>query len=181
MTSPAPFEVDDAVILLLGAPSRSPALRDRISGITRLEKLLFLLDKETPIGGRLTEHPEFIPHNFGPFSAKVYQAVETLEAANLITDSATLSPSGEDSWETDEIIGEDTSAKYTTRDFRLTDRGRQYYKALLEELTGDTEEIVQGLKDKFGGIPLRSLIRYVYVRHEDFTGNSLIRDDVLGK
>ena len=37
-----PVEVDDAIVLLLGAPSDSLARHGRIDGITRLEKLIFL-------------------------------------------------------------------------------------------------------------------------------------------
>lgn len=173
------FEVDDAIILLLGAPASSPSLRDRIEGITRLEKLVFVLERETRVGKLLTEKPEFIAHNFGPFSAKVYQAVDTLEAAELITDSATLAASREDSWETDEIIGDEPGNDYTTRDFELTDLGRKYYRALISELPKGTEKEVTEFKDRFAVLPLRQLIRYVYTRYEDFTTKSLIRDDIL--
>jgi hypothetical protein len=181
MTETPLFEVDDAIVLILGAPAKSPALRDRVSGITRLEKLFFLLDVETPIGSRLTEAAGFVPHNFGPFSAAVYQAVETLEAAGLISDSASLSASAEDSWESEQLIDDVPSNRFTTRDVELTPKGRRYYEALLRELPPDTEQIVQDLKDKFGGLPLRQLIRYVYTRHEDYTTKSVIRDEILGK
>lgn len=177
----ATFEVDDAIVLLLGAPAGSPTLRDRIEGITRLEKLVFLLEQETELGHLLTERPDFIAHNFGPFSAKVYQAVETLEAADLITDSAALSPTEEDSWESDQIIGEEPATSYTTRDFELTDLGRRYYRALIDELPPGSESAVAEFKDQFGGLPLRHLIRYVYSRYPDLTDKSLIRDEIMGR
>jgi hypothetical protein len=181
MTDTPAFEVDDAIVLILGAPARSPALRDRVSGITRLEKLFFLLNVETPIGARLTEPAGFVPHNFGPFSAAVYQAVETLEAAGLISDSTSLSASTEDSWESEELIDDLPASRFTTRDLELTDKGRRYYEALLRELPKDTEQIVREVKDKFGGLPLRQLIRYVYTRHEAYTVKSVIRDEILGR
>ena len=43
------FEVDDAIVLLLGAPSKLPQLAGRMQGVTRLEKLIFLLDQETSL------------------------------------------------------------------------------------------------------------------------------------
>jgi len=175
------FEVDDAIVLLLGAPAQSPSLRGRIEGITRLEKLVFLLERETELGKLLTEPPEFEPHNFGPFSAKVYQAVETLESADLITDSAVLAPTEEDSWESDQLIGEEPATAFTTRDFELTDLGRRYYNALLSELPSNTEAVLQAFKDRFAGLPLRQLIRYVYTRYDDQTTKSVIRDQILGK
>ncbi len=49
-SSKVELEVDDVIVLLLGAPSKAPALQNRIEGVTRLEKLIFLLKQETPIG-----------------------------------------------------------------------------------------------------------------------------------
>lgn len=66
----AEVEVDDAIVLLLGAPSDRSKTADRIEGITRLEKLLFLLNQEADVSDLLTEDPEFHSHNFGQFSAK---------------------------------------------------------------------------------------------------------------
>jgi hypothetical protein len=181
MAGEVEFEVDDAIVLLLGAPSRSPSLRGRIEGITRLEKLVFLLEQETEVGKLLTERPEFQAHNFGPFSAKVYQAVETLESADLITDSATLSPTEEDSWEADQLIGDEPATAYTTRDFELTPLGERYYAALLAELPKGTEQRLKTFKDQFAGLPLRQLVRYVYTRYPDLTEKSLIRKQILGR
>ncbi len=181
MTESVPFEVDDAIVLLLGAPAKSPALRGRLEGITRLEKLVFLLEQETPLGSYLTEQPDFLAYNFGPFSQKVYQAIETLSAAGLIQDSSSISATEEDSWEAGEIIGEQPDARYTTRDFELTPRGHKYYNALLKELPPATERIVENLKNQLAGLPLRQLIRYVYTRHPKLTERSVIRDQILGR
>jgi hypothetical protein len=181
MTNPVPFEVDDAIVLLLGAPANSPILQGRLPGITRLEKLVFLLERETPLGQRMTEPLDFIAHNFGPFSQKVYQGIEMLSSAGLVTDSAAVAATEEDSWESDEIIGDNPDTRYTTRDFELTNRGRQYYKAFLAELPDDTEAIVSEIKNRFGGLPLRQLIRYVYTRYPDLTERSLIKEQILGQ
>ena len=134
MTDPPRFEVDDAIVLLLGAPARSPTLRDRISGVTRIEKLFFLLDVETPIGSRLTEVAGFVPHNFGPFSAAVYQAVETLEAAGLISDSASLPASAEDSWESDELIDDLPGNRFHNPRLRTHRKGTSVLQGLAPRL-----------------------------------------------
>jgi hypothetical protein len=182
MTTEAPFEVDDAIVLLLGAPTKLRELDGRIEGITRLEKLIFLFERETELKDLLDDDLEFYAHNFGPFSKQVYQAVEVLEAAKLITDSAKLSNNNEDAWETEELIGDQPDAPYTTRNFELTERGRRYYNALREQfLSDERERDLTVFKEKFGSIPLRQLIRYVYKRYDDQTVNSLIRDQVLGE
>jgi uncharacterized protein len=175
------FEVDDAIVLLLGAPSKLPQLADRMQGVTRLEKLIFLLERETSLRDLLTEKPEFIAYNFGPFSTKVYQAVDTLQAAGLITDSAASTPSEEDSWESYAAIDDSPlDDPYATRDFKLTQRGRRYYDALVKQLPPEAVQELSQLKARFGSLPLRQLVRYVYERYPAYTERSLIRDEIIG-
>ena len=45
-STPTPIEVDDAIVMILGAPSDAPTLQGRIEGITRLEKLVFCYRKK---------------------------------------------------------------------------------------------------------------------------------------
>jgi len=174
------LETDDAIVLLLGAPGTTERDRGRVDGITRLEKLLFLLENETEAANWIKDKADFRSDNFGPFSAKAYQEIETLTTYGLVNDSATLSESAEDTWETENIIGEDTPEPYATRNLELTEKGQRYYAALLRELPRDAEDVVSKLKRRFGSIPLRRLIRYVYQRHPEFTDRSIIRDEILG-
>ena len=174
------LEIDDAIVLLLGAPGLTEQDRGRMEGITRLEKLLFLLEKETDATSWLKEDAGFSSNNFGPFSAKAYQEIEMLTSAGLVEDSAKLTDSAEDTWETENIIGEKPADPYATRDLSLTDKGSRYYKALLSELPEGAEGVVGELKRRFGSMPLRRLIRYVYQRYPDFTDKSIIRDEILG-
>jgi uncharacterized protein len=181
----SPLEVDDAVVLLLGAPSRMPQLAGRLQGVTRLEKMIFLLERETSLRNLLTEDGGFTAYNFGPFSAKVYQAVDTLTAAKLITDSATASDTTADSWERFAAIDDSEDAPpedpYATRDFALTDRGRRYYDALVRQLPSAAVDELAKFKARFASLPLRQLVRYVYQRYPDYTERSLIRDEILGR
>jgi uncharacterized protein len=174
-----PVEVDDAIVLLLGAPSESLALRGRIEGITRLEKLIFLLENETDLQELLDETAGFEAHNFGPFSSKIYQAVDTLTAAGLVEDSAELASSSEDSWESEEVVGTRPADPYATRNFTLTERGRRYYEALVNELPQSTQKMLTDFKARFGALPLRQLIRYVYKKYPAFTHKSVIRNEIL--
>jgi hypothetical protein len=177
------LEIDDAIVLLLGAPSRIRRLSGRIDGVTRLEKLIFLLERETSAKEWIVEDAEFTAHNFGPFSSKVYQAVDMLSAAEIIEDTGATSDTEEDTWEINNVVGELPVANdpYVTRDFTLTERGWRYYKALLQGLPDGALEELTGFKNRFAPLPLRQLVRYVYQRYEDFTHKSLIRDEVLGR
>lgn len=182
MPGPSPMEVDDAIVLLLGAPALADRNPGTIRGITRLEKLVFLLERETSAKDWLTEEADFKAYNFGPFASKVYQAVDKLSAANIITDSSKPATTVDDTWEENNIIGELSAANdlYATRDFSLTERGKRYYEALVRELGPNAVDELSIFKSKFANVPLRQLIRYVYLRYPAFTTKSVIRRDILG-
>jgi uncharacterized protein len=171
------IETDDLVVLVLGAPGPPGQPGGRIEGITRLEKLIFLIEQEQKPQW-LDEDVGFESDKFGPFSSKIYAAVDTLSAAGLLEDSGSFTPSREeDAWEAEHIIGAQT--QYATRNFELTDKGQRYYQALLRELPEGVEADLSEFKKRFAAVPLRQLIRYVYERHPDYTDKSIIRDDVL--
>lgn len=179
MATPAPLEIDDAIVLVLGAPGG----KDKpgyMEGVTRLEKLIFLLERETPVSDWMTEKADFRSWRFGPFSAKVYEAADTLAAAGMIRDSASNASNAEDRWESlNALVDEEDLDPYTTRTFELTDRGERYYAALLDELPAGAEQVLDGFKQKFARQPLRQLVRYVYQRYPQFTEKSEIRDQIL--
>ncbi|BBH16802.1 hypothetical protein Back2_10890 [Nocardioides baekrokdamisoli] len=183
MSNKPEMGIDDAIVLLLGAPGSPGSVPGRLNGITRLEKLVFLLEKETQAPEWLTEEANFEPYNFGPFSAEVYKAVDMLSAAKLVVDSGSKAASDEDTWEQRNMIGGELAGDdpYATRDFELTDRGWRYFHALAAELPDGAIEDVAGLKQRFARLPLRQLVRYVYQRYEDYTTKSIIRDDILGR
>ena len=176
------FEVDDAIVLLLGSDPGHAERRGEIRGITRLEKLVFLLEQETEAAAAMTEAAEYRAHHYGPFSQKVYQAIEVLRAAGLIEDSAQATATNEDQSEYARVAGNDAApAPYSTRDFRLTEDGRHYYRALVAELPRQVTADAERLRKQFAGWPLRRLIRYVYEAYDEFTTNSRIRGEVLNE
>jgi hypothetical protein len=179
MARDQPFETDDAIVLVLGAPGGKER-QGYLEGVTRLEKLIFLLERETPVQDWITEKADFMSYRFGPFSSKVYQAADTLAAAGLIRDSANPAKDEEDDWESlSALIDREDLLPYSTRTFELTDRGRKYYDALLSELPPEAERVLTDFKTRFGRLPLRQLVRYVYERYPQFTDQSEIRDDIL--
>lgn len=77
-TEPLEIETDDTIVLVLGAPGgkRTVGLT-RGTGVTPLEKLIFLLVRETPAREWMTDKADFRSWRFGPFSSKVYEAADT--------------------------------------------------------------------------------------------------------
>lgn len=174
------LEIDDVIVLLLGCPTAKPELKNKLSGITRLEKIVFLIEKETSLAELLDEDAKFVPYNFGPFSATVYQAVDALSGYGLLEDSRSIADNTEDSWEQISVIGVRCPDPYATRDFKLTEKGMRYYLALTEEVSKEQIDELTNLKEHFGSIPLRQLVRYVYQKYPEMTEISIIRDEVLG-
>ncbi len=180
MTTKQIFEIDDLIVILLGSPTRSQSLRNRLNGVTRLEKLIFLLETETELPKVLTESPEYEPYNYGPFSKKVYESLDMLAAAGLLKVSGSGASEG-DALEASEILGsmDSSDEPYAERQFELTPLGRKYYEAVAEELPEWVVPQVSKFKDSFGMLSLRQLVRYVYENHPDMITKSLIRDQVL--
>lgn len=73
----------DLMLLLLYAPDHTGLEARAMHGITRLEKLLFLLEMEGGLA-RLDERYQFEAYRFGPFSSEVYDVIEALQGWELV-------------------------------------------------------------------------------------------------
>lgn len=166
----------DLVLLLLAAPTRVGDAVDQIRGITRLEKLLFLADKEAQVQEHILERLRFVPYHYGPYSREVYQAVELLEEAGLLLDLRGYNPDTVDDME--ELTVGITEEEAVERCFFLTDDGRDVAR-LLGARHPQLFHAMGALKDNYAGMSLRELIRYVYHKYPTYAERSKIRDQVL--
>jgi hypothetical protein len=183
----------DLLLLLVGLDTGSVG----IGGITRLQKLLFLLAEEE--GLRPTDGGyEFEAYKAGPYSPKLYDDLEFLENLGLLHAEVTSEASAAEAEEVDrlsfdhlmgrdverstdgEVDGIASADTYEERRFRLTDDGRQRIEHLLE--SGDFIPVVnkiRRIKSKYGKYSLNDLLYYVYTRYPEMTTESQIRDTVL--
>lgn len=171
------IDAEDVLLLIFEANERLFGAKS-FRGITRLEKLVFLLRHETKFTGILTFF-EFQPDNFGPFSKKVYECLDILENYGLLEfSSKTYGSAYADAGETrlrEEIRESDEDAqKITERIFTLTEDGRTVAKALvLDYVTPSDKAAVDRIVSRFGRMPLKQLIRYVYNNYPETTVNSI--------
>ena len=169
----------DVILVLLRFSERDS--RDGwFHGITRMEKIIFLLQQERDLDRWIKDDkPAFTAYKLGPYSQEIYTAVEFLNTYNLIEDTTFVGESRLDVLE--ETIALDAEhLQYSERRFRLTSRGRKAADILMER---SDESIVGDMRDyyrEFGGIPLPRLLRYVYRKYPQFTGESIIKESVLG-
>ena len=175
---------EDIILLLLDANQR--ILRnDTINGITRMEKLLFLLERESNFQGVARFFP-FEPHHFGPFSKEVYEAIDFLESCRLIDvrekSYSTLYANSDESKLWSEIMESDVPVELQTGDapvteklFSLTDDGRVVAGKLRDAVAARRPSDIQELDDlirRYGNRPLSHLIRYVYHQYPQMTVKS---------
>lgn len=184
----------DLLLLLIGVDEEGTSA-GTVSGITRLQKLLFLLlEQEEAIRPRGSGF-EFEAYKVGPYSAKLYDDLELLENLGLIRTEATAEATVTEtvdinrlSFENmmggfDELTGGSGAAdSFEERRFALTEEGRKRVENLLE--SREYDPVVDGIrkvKSKFIHYSLRDLLRYVYRKYPGMTTESEIIDEVLGR
>ena len=182
----------DMTLLLLGLNPSGPT-KEGIGGITRLQKLLFLLGKEENLK-LVGDKFEFSPYKVGPYSARLYDDLEFLENLGLVESQVVSAASDEEAAEFDQLnfddlindderyTGENTRAgdAYEERRYRLTDKGLQHVQKILAK--GEFQPIADGIrkvKSRFGSHSLSDLLFYVYTKYPEMTVESEIRDKVL--
>lgn len=180
------------LVLMLVGLDEAGELRDSIGGITRLQKFIFLLEKECGLVPT-DEGFEFSPYKAGPYSSKLYDDLEFLENLNFleseIEGEATDAEAAEvDLLDFDELIGEigdghdgaKTADAYEERRFGLTDKGVQKIEKILKNR--EYEPFVEGIrkiKSKYGHHSLNDLLYHVYTHYPNMTTESEIKDNVL--
>jgi uncharacterized protein YwgA len=143
----------DVTLLLLYADGQRP-----IDGITRFEKLVFLVQEEI-IKKRaqiLTSGSfEFEPDRFGPLAVELYDQLSYLRSSNMITTE-------------------------NEQNYALTSTGNDFVeKIVLPRTPKAIVDAIEKLKSKFGRTDLTTLLKYVYSTYPDFTIKSEIRDKIL--
>lgn len=168
-----PLIAPDLVLLLLAAPTKVGGAEDRINGITRLEKLLFLASQETDVLKQVEDPFRFKAYDYGPYSKEVYEAVELLEEAGLLEEQRVLEGRALD--EMEELAAATEEREGIERRYVLTEEGRAVAR-LLAQRSPEVSEKLATIKDKYAGMPLGRLIRYVYQQYPPYAEKSKIRD-----
>ena len=177
------IEIDreDVLLLIFDAYERS-FHKTTFNGVTRLEKLIFLLGAEAGLT-EVSDLFTFRAYKFGPYSKGVYDAAEFLKSMDLV--SVDIKPYysyflAEEEKELSREIDDQTEDAATPagqeRLFSLTQNGRTLAGKLREEWEKDRpgelnhlDEVVQ----RYGALPLNQIIRYVYRRFPKMAENSI--------
>ena len=184
------------ILLMLGAGPEGK-VTEGIGGITRLQKLLYLLEKEENLTPR-EDGFDFTAYNYGPYSARLYDDLEWLENLGLIktkvTATATEAEAAEvDLLDFDELMGDGAEPtddgladgmggpdSLEERRFLITKKGAERIKTLID--SGEYYPVVDGIrrvKRKYGKYSLSDLLHYVYKKFPEMTVESEIKEKVL--
>ena len=169
------------VILVLLKYAEDESRDGWFHGITRMEKVIFLLQKERGLDRWIThDKPDFSAYKLGPYSREIYTAAEFLNTYNLIEDATFMGNSRLDTVE-EGIALESEYIGYSERRFRLTELGRKAATTLVERSDHQFVASIREYYREFNSMPLTSLLRYVYQRYPKYTVRSTIKDSIMPK
>lgn len=131
-----------------------------IEGRTRLQKLVFLMQKRLEEAGEdplQSDDYEFVPYDYGPFSKELYDDLDATIARGMVEGR-------------EEDLGED-KVKY---DYEIQDQGKQWVgDQLSKEEAQRILELAEEIKDEYGEVNLSDLIDEVYSRYPKYAENSI--------
>lgn len=175
----------DLIVALLYLPGTDDDYFEEIKGITRLEKLVYLLLKEGDFEEKLGEDLNYQPYDYGPYSGEVYDIIEALENIGVLNiDRKETSDFKEN---IDEIFLEFSEDQNPTLDkyidvYKLDEKkGKKIWEESVKEKFSDKEiDKIQEIKNKYNGTELRHLLEHVYEKYPESTKKSKILDKILG-
>ena len=180
----------DLTLLLLYAKGSSGKLCEPITGITRLTKLIFLLEIETGVSNDFN----FVAYKVGQYTNELNPVIEFLttfptpSSPLLNADGGTAIYEGvnpEQSKYVSDLVSPDDSAqqiaKEVNKTFTLTKKGELVAEQIWNGQTDKTQRALEFIKTKYGRLPLKDLLRYVYTKYPDMTEKSEIKDWVFGQ
>ena len=179
-------------LLLLLLDGGKAAENQGLGGITRLQKLLFLLEREEHVLPKGDDFA-FEPYKAGPYSPRLYDDLEFLENLGLIEkkvaaegteeEAAEVAFSFEDliepESERDDPSGPAPDA-YEEYRYILTDEGLQKVRQFVT--AKDYKPLVDSIsriKARYRRYSLQDLLYYVYTKYPDMTTESEIKEKVL--
>lgn len=163
--------VKDLMVLLLHAQNQKGG--SSIHGITRLQKLLFVIEKSMALETR------FYAYNYGPFNEEVNDAAQALKFAGFMRDSQSITtgpPSFADMMAT---VAERSGPNEQTKaeEFALNEAGHEAAEQLRR--SNDAYEriyaYIESIREEWD---TDDLVDRVYEMWPDYTGKSVIRKEV---
>lgn len=135
--------------------------QEPVQGRTRLQKMVFLLQKELKERGKSSMagmEYEFIPYDYGPFSKELYDDLDMMIDQKFVEDTEEPLSSGK--------------VKYV---YEIEDAGEELIDSQSKEWQEAAEilELAQEIKKEYNDELLSDLIEYVYSQYPDYAKRSV--------
>lgn len=127
-----------------------------IQGRTRLQKLVFLIQKEFN-DSALPGKYNYIPYDYGPFAKKLYEDLDYLENRGFLKESKETIENGK--------------VKYN---YTLTPEGREHLEQRPDQKVDRVLQLAEMVKTEFNHLSLPELLDYVYTKYPDYAENSVL-------
>jgi len=174
----------DLVMLLLGVDARGEE-SEGLGGITRMQKLLFLLEREDkagPYSAALYDDLQFL-ENLGLVQTEVTSEATEAESAELdLLSFDELIDGGAESEEGQAVDGMAAADAHEERRYRLTPKGMDHVRKLLGAGMDAARVAADGIrrvKSRYSELSLSDLLYYVYTKYPEMAVESEIRDQVM--
>lgn len=171
----------DLLLCLLYAKGGSRKTGEKIKGMTRLQKLFFLLWKEAGFDKYVSSLKEFEAYNYGPFSNSLYDDIEFAEEIGLIKVEYSEPEYNLENIDEEEFLesfaaseGIEVDANPARKDFQLTDLGEKEAKDIWGSLEPETKKKIISIKTRYNSKPFMELMRYVYKKYPEYAKKSIM-------
>lgn len=173
-TAVAPAGRIDILLVLLYLKGRTDKTAEAVRGITRLMKLLFLVQQTAktapPFAGW-----EYLPGRFGPYSPEVYDDLQIGILSELIKRTEFDEDGMPVTRAEDYGAAPETSFSGANALYELTAEGKRYAAQLVQYLkTHDADSLRQltTLKQQLARMRWQQIVQYVYKRYPAYTTES---------
>lgn len=142
-----------------------------INGVTKLQKLLFLVEQETEFFNEYEDVVSFnfAPYKMGPFSENVYTEIQFLREMGAIETEPMESK-----------FGAEYDASLSNKRFSITPKGMKIATELEVILEPKYRYELSELIAEYNSMDLGKLLEYVYKEYPEFADKSEIKDEVIG-
>ena len=171
--------IKDVMVLLLHATNARG--EDAVRGVTRLQKLLFVIEQTLS-----SQQSGFYAHSYGPFSEGVNDAVQALRLAGFLQGTETPPAAGAPSFE--EMIA--TAAERAgprdqapAEEFALSHRGHEAAERLRRSSRAYEQLFtrIEALRQDWDTPRLEDLLERVYETWPKYTERSVIKDEIAAR
>jgi len=174
----------DLVMALLYAPGGTSRTGEEIRGITRIEKLIFLLLKESGFEKQTGGEFSYEAYDYGPYSGELVDILDALKGEGLVrARHAELESFKEVADGLVVAVSRSSEADLKPKSveiYGLTDRGEKVGEAIFKSLSKNERESIIDIKRRFNQAMLNDVLKYVYARYPKMVEKSKIMDQVLG-